>query len=87
MKKRVLRESYKFSHKKLTVGAFLTAGVILLPLVSNNVYTEKAIANYSNSSSITAENNAQLDKSVRHAIYANNFNNTNPNVPMLNDGI
>lgn len=53
MKKRVLRESYKFSHKKLTMGAFLTAGVILLPLVSNNVYTEKAIANYSNSSSIT----------------------------------
>ena len=47
MKKRVLRESYKFSHKKLTMGAFLTAGVILLPLVSNNVYTEKAIANYS----------------------------------------
>ena len=87
MKKRLSRELYKFSYKKLTMGAFLTTGVILLPLVSNNVYTEKAIANYSNSSSITAENNAQLDKSVRHAIYANNFNNTNPNVPMLNDGI
>lgn len=87
MKKRLSRELYKFSYKKLTMGAFLTAGVILLPLVSNNVYTEKAIANYSNSSSITTENNAQLDKSVRHAIYANNFNNTNPNVPMLNDGI
>ena len=69
------------------MGVLLTAGVMLLPSVLNNVYTEKAIANYSNSSSITAENNAQLDKSVRHAIYANNFNNTNPNVPMLNDGI